>query len=86
MTKGSRKLLRVLKHLVKAFAGPESKSAPAPRPVNRPFLLSILNRETCNESLQVIAYNMLNVPGYRPTAQEWAAIVAERLIGPYRDI
>jgi hypothetical protein len=42
------------------------------------FLVGILNASD-DERLQIIAYNVLNVPGYQPSAEESALLVAARL-------
>jgi len=47
--------------------------------IDRAFLVGILNSGTRNEQLQVLAYNLLNVSGYRPTDEEIAMLVVARL-------
>lgn len=44
------------------------------------LLVGILNSDLLDEEIQVVAYKMLN-QGYKPTDEEWAAVVAVRLLG-----
>ena len=44
------------------------------------LLVGILNSDLLDEEIQVVAYKMLH-QGYKPSDQEWAALVAVRLLG-----
>jgi len=44
------------------------------------LLVAILNSDLLDEGIQVVAYKMLH-QGYKPSDQEWAALVAVRLLG-----
>lgn len=43
------------------------------------FLTSILNSGTIDESVQVVAYNLLYVAEYEPTDDEFVALIGARL-------
>lgn len=49
--------------------------------MDRTFLLAILNSATADESLQIAAYNLLNVTSYRLTERELVDLVTALLTG-----
>lgn len=52
------------------------RSIPLAFILDRVRLCRILNSSSCDECPQVIAYNLLNIRGYRPTEEEWTTLMS----------